>query len=131
MGLNQKVRGSIYADRTVGGYVQFSFPLSFETNEQGAAIIPVFEKLKVVKLHAVAVKAIAGTDSATITPANETGNMAGGTLTFAASDPIGTEKSATSITTNNILAKDEKLTVTPAKSTAGGVVLVNVTARLL
>lgn len=94
-------------------------PFSFESNEQGAFKIYFPMAVRIVKIRAVAQKAIAGTDNGTLTGANSTGASTGGVVTFTASDAIATEKSATP-TTNNTVAADSYYQITSAKTTAGG-----------
>lgn len=96
--------------------------LSFESNEQGAVKIYFPMNATITKIRAIAVKAIADTDNATIQGANSTGNSTSGILTFTASDAIGTEKSATPTTNINVDAGDY-YKLTPAKTTAGGKVM--------
>lgn len=95
------------------------FVLSFETGEQAALKYFFPFKVQITKIRGISTKAIAATDTGTITAANATGNMAGGVLTAAISDPINTEYSATP-TTNNIILAGGYIKLTAAKSTAGG-----------
>lgn len=99
--------------------------LSFETGEQGAVKIRLPFRAQVVSLRSQVVLALAATDAGTITPSNSVGNMASGTISHAASAALGNEITATP-TTNTVIAKSTDLTLTPAKTTAGGKVNVTV-----
>lgn len=133
MGVTDKLGGTRVFNRIAGIYGQFAgIHLSFESGVQDAYVIPVFERMKIISMHGIVMtNAIAGTDNATVTLSNETGAMAGGVLTFTASDAVGTEKTAGPPTTNHILEAGEKLTLTPAKTTAGGDCMVSVKYQLL
>ncbi len=102
--------------------------LSFETGEQGAIKINFPFRAQITQLRSQVVLVIAGTDAATVTPSNSVGNMANGTISHALDAALGNEIIATP-TTNQIIAKDTDLTLTPAKTTAGG--KVNVTVRYI
>lgn len=68
-------------------------------------------------------KAIAGTDDATITVKNNSGTtMTGGVLTFTASSAKGTAQTG-AISANNVISAGQVVTITGAKTTAGGEVL--------
>ena len=98
-------------------------PMSFETGEQMALKVYFNHKVTIDKIRGIVTTAIAGTDNGTITAANGDGDMATGVLTATAGDPLATEYSA-SPTTNNVIAQDGYVSLTSAKATAGGRMLV-------
>lgn len=98
-------------------------PMSFETGEQTTTKIYFNHKVTVNKIRSIVVKALAGTNSGTITAANSSGDMASGVCTHAQSAALNDEQSA-SPTTNNVIAADGYVQLTSAKVTAGGKVLV-------
>ncbi len=98
-------------------------PLSFESGEQTTTKIYFNHKVTVNKIRSIVVKALAGTDSGTITASNSTGAMTGGVCTHLASAALNDEKSATP-TTNNVILADDYVQLVSAKTTAGGKVLV-------
>lgn len=105
----------------------FHIPVSFETGEQCDNRFKVPYDGTITEIYAVATKAIAATDNATITPKDGAGTtMTSGTITFAASDPLETAYTATPSANNTVTAGDI-LYLTTAKTTAGGKVLVSVT----
>ena len=107
------------------------FLLSFETDEQGALVLNARDfGFEVEHIRSVVVKALAGTNAGTLTPANSVGAMATGVVTIALSAALGEEDSSTP-TTNKQIAKGTDFTLTPAKVTDGGKVLVTVYAKYL
>jgi len=98
-------------------------PMSFETGEQMALKVYFNHKVTIDKIRGIVTTAIAGTGDGTITAASVDGDMATGVLTAKAGDPLATEYSA-SPTTNNVIAQDGYVSLTSAKSTAGGRMLV-------
>lgn len=81
----------------------------------------------VTGLYAYATKAIAGTDNGTIVPKNNASTtMTSGTITFTASDARGTAYTSTPSANNTFIAGDI-LTLTTAKTTAGGWAKVSIT----
>ena len=81
------------------------------------------DKVTIDKIRGIVTAVIAGTDNGTITAANGDGDMATGVLTATAGDPPTTEYFA-SPTTNNVIAQDGYVSLTSAKATAGGRMLV-------
>jgi len=98
-------------------------PLSFETGEQTTTRIYFPMKVTIGKIRGIVMKALAATDSGTVTCGNSTGASSSGVLTASASAALDTEYSA-SPTTNNVVLADGYYYLTSAKSTAGGKVLV-------
>ena len=98
-------------------------PMSFETGEQMALKVYFNHKVTIDKIRGIVTTAIAGTDDGTITAANGDGDMATGVLTATAGDPPATEYSAIP-TTNNVIAQDGYVSLTSAKETVGGRMLV-------
>jgi len=99
-------------------------PMSFETDEQTTTKIYFPMKVTVNKIRGIVMKAIADTDNGTITCGNLTGASDNGVITAEASDALNTEYSV-SPTTNNIVLADGYYSLTSAKTTPGGKVLVS------
>lgn len=100
--------------------------VSFESGEVGDFKVKLPYACTVAEIYAYAYKVIAGTDAGTIVPKDNGGTtMTGGTITFAASDPRGTAYTSTP-SANNTFTAGQLLTLTTAKTTAGGKVLVSV-----
>lgn len=100
---------------------QFQMPLSFETNEQGDMKLTIYKACTINQIDVAAIKAIAGTDNGTIVFKDNSGSSMG-TVTFTASDSIGTIQSLTP-STNNTFTAGQVLTATTNKTTAGGKML--------
>ena len=98
-------------------------PMSFETGEQMTLKVYFNHKVTINQIRGIVTTAIAGNDDGTITAASVDGAMATGVLTATAGDTLATEYSA-SPTTNNVIAQDGYVSLTSAKATAGGRVLV-------
>ncbi len=100
--------------------------ISFESGELGDFKIKIPYACTVTEIYAYATKAIAGTDNATIVPKDNGGTtMTGGTITFTASDARGTAYTSTP-SANNTFTAGQLLTLTAAKTTAGGKVLASI-----
>ena len=100
--------------------------VSFETGEVGDFKVKLPYACTVTEIYAYAYKAIAATDNGTIVPKDNGGTtMTGGTITFTASDARGTAYTSTP-SANNAFTAGQLLTLTTAKATAGGKVLVSV-----
>ena len=99
-------------------------PMSFESGEQTTTKIYFPMKVTVNKIRGIVMKAVAGTDNGTVTCGNSTGASATGVITATASAALNTEYSV-SPTTNNIVLADGYYSLTSAKTTAGGKVLVS------
>lgn len=105
--------------------------VSFETGEQGAYRIYTAGKIKINRVKAVVVKAIAATDNGTITVKDAAGDTIA-TLTATASDAIGTAYDSGVITdTDQDIGDDSFFDLTTLKTTAGGKVLVSVEYSVL
>ena len=98
-------------------------PMSFETGEQTTTGIYFPNAVTINKIRGIVIKAIAASDNGTITCGNSTGASDSGVITAIASAGLNTEYSATP-TTNNTVEADSYYSLTSAKSTAGGKVLV-------
>jgi hypothetical protein len=104
-------------------YKTIYIEVSFETGEVGIFPIKTDFGGTVVSMYAYATKAIAATDNGTIVLKNNAGTtMTDGTITYVASDARGTSYTVTP-SANNTFAVEQTLTVTTAKATAGGKVL--------
>lgn len=100
--------------------------VSFESGELGDFKIKLPYACTVTEIYAYAYKAIAGADNGTIVPKDNGGTtMTGGTITFTASDARGTAYTSTP-SANNTFTAGQLLTLTTAKTTAGGKVLVSI-----
>lgn len=102
--------------------------MSFETGELTTTRIYFPFKVTINKIRGIVMKAIAATDSGTVTCGNSTGASSGGVLTFPASSALNYEPTAASPTTNNVVLADSYYYLTTAKSTAGGKILVSIEA---
>lgn len=101
-------------------------PHSFESGEQGDINIYLPWRAKLFRVRSTVVKAIAGTDNGTITV--KTGTTTITTITHNASEAYGTEKSAS---VNQDFLENSAITLTSAKTTAGGKVLVSLEVEIL
>lgn len=99
-------------------------PLSFETGEQTTTRIYFPSKVTINKIRGIVMKALAASDSGTVTCGNSTGASATGVITATASAALNTEY-AVSPTTNNVVLAAGYYYLTSAKSTAGGKILVS------
>jgi hypothetical protein len=105
--------------------IQDRVTVSFETGELGIYKLPMNFSGSVVSVYAEAVKAIAATDTATVVLKDQAGTTMTVTtpIVFAASDAFGTAYSS-AVTANNTFVDGDVITVTTAKTTAGGKALV-------
>jgi hypothetical protein len=99
-------------------------PMSFETDEQTTTKIYFPMKVTINKIRGIVMTEIADTDNGTITCGNSAGDSANGVITAAASAALDTEYSV-SPTTNNVVLADGYYSLTSAKTTPGGKVLVS------
>lgn len=108
--------------------LNLSYRVSFETGYQGPYNIPLDFAGSVTNIYAQAIKAIAATDNGTIVLKNDAGvDMTVTTpIEFVASDPRGTSYNS-AITSNNTFLAGAVISLTTAKTTAGGEVLVTLT----
>ena len=104
-------------------------PFSFETGETWTALdLPVLPyRYQIVKAVAVATKAVAATDSGTVTLKKGATTLA--TLTFSASAAINT--AATGTVANNAFELTDQIRLATAKTTAGGKGLLLLTVQVL
>lgn len=103
-----------------------NFAVSFEAGEQCDNKILMPYAGSVVTIYAIVTKAIAATDSGTITPKNQGGTtMTDGVVTFSASTALNTAVTTTP-TANNTFVAGDILSFTTAKTTAGGKALISV-----
>lgn len=100
-------------------------PISFESGEQAVYGIRMSYAGSVTNVYCKATKAIAATDTGTITFKDNAGTTMTVTtpIVFAISDPINTAYSS-AVTANNTFVDGDIITITPAKTTAGGKVLI-------
>jgi hypothetical protein len=108
--------------------LSIAIPMSFETGEQTATKIYFPETVTITGIRGIVMKALAATDSGTITGSNATGASANGVITALASATLNTEYSV-SPSTNNVVLKGGAYTLTSAKTTVGGKVLVTLEYR--
>lgn len=99
-------------------------PMSFESGEQTTTKIYFPMKVTINKIRGIVMTEIADTDNGTITCGNSAGDSANGVITAAASAALDTEYSV-SPTTNNVVLADGYYSLTSAKTTSGGKVLVS------
>lgn len=107
-----------------GNEILCVLPMSFEANEQTTSRIYFPYKVTINKIRTVVVKALGANDTGTITGANSSGDSATGVVTVAISEALNAEDSCTP-TTNNVVNADSWYSLTSAKTTAGGKVLVS------
>jgi len=135
-------RGGIGADASAAtGFVRFAsgtgsvsaipdsrdVPVSFEAGELGDYKIRIPYACTLTEIYGYATKVIAGTDNGTIVAKNNAGTtMTNGTVTFTASDARGTAYTV-SPSANNTFVAGDILTLTTAKTTAGGKVQLSLT----
>lgn len=94
--------------------------VSFATGSLGDYKIKIPFDCTINEIYARATSAIAATDDATITPKNNGGTtLTDGVITFTASDAFGTAYTSTP-SANNTFSAGDLLTLTTAKTTAGG-----------
>lgn len=103
---------------------QTTMLLSFETNEQGDMKFPMEVDCTVNKVTAYVAKAIAATDNATI-DCKDNAAASMGVVTCTASAGIGTAFTL-SPSSNNTFTAGDIMTMTTAKTTVGGKVLVTI-----
>lgn len=103
-------------------YKTICIPMSFASGLTTTHTLYFPMAVTVAKVRTFVTTAIAGTDAATVTCANNAGSaMTGGVVTIPLSSAVATENSATP-TTNNTFTAGQKMQLTTAKTTAGGVV---------
>ncbi len=107
-----------------------TIPMSFETGEQTATTIYFPFAAEITKIRGIVMKAVAATDSGTITGANSAGSSTNGIITCAASAALNTEYSV-SPSTNYRIAANGYYKLTSAKTTVGGKVLITLEYRRL
>lgn len=100
-------------------------PVSFESGEQCDNNVVLYYAGVISEISATVTKAIASTDNATIVFELNGTPLTSSTITFTASDPLNTTETLTPAS-SNIFAADDVLTLTTAKSTAGGKALVSI-----
>lgn len=100
------------------------FPMSFESGEQTTLRIYFPQKVTINKIRTEVIKALAATDSGTVTCGNSTGASANGVCTHAASAALA-DRQVASPTTNNVVLADGYYYLTTAKTTVGGKVMVS------
>ena len=98
--------------------------MSFDSGETTTTKIYFPFAVRINKIRGIVMKALAGTDSGTITCGNSTGNSTGGVITALASAALNTAYSVTP-TSNNMVGKDNYYQLVSAKTTAGGKILIS------
>lgn len=106
-----------------GGFVSWAGILSFESGETGVVYIPVPATCRLITMTASVVKALAGTDTGTVTAAIGVNdvytNVTGGVITGGISAALSTRYSVVPTAANQAIAGNY-VRLTPAKTTAGG-----------
>jgi hypothetical protein len=113
----------------IGSYQMIPVPFSLETSEKGAfnlATLPY--RCKVISAKTAMTKAAAASDEATITIKKSSTTVA--TVTIAASAAIGEEDTAPSVT-GTVFETTDQISITLAKSTAGGRGMLYLTVEVL
>jgi len=113
-----KVSADLKADMLV-------IQVSFETGEQAAYPVRMSYPGSITNIYAKATKAIANTDTGSITLRDNAGTTMTVTtpIVFGISDPINTAYTS-AVTANNTFVDGDIITITPVKVTAGGKVTV-------
>lgn len=97
-------------------------PMSFAANEQTVQKIYFPAKATILRMRSHVTKVLAGTDAGTLTLKDSSANaMTNGQISLPASTAVDNNTSVVP-TDNNVVAADDFITLTSAKSTAGGVV---------
>ena len=106
-----------------GDFVRWSGTLSFESGETGVIYIPVPATCRLIAMTASVTKALAGTDTGTVTAAIGVNdvytNVTGGVITGAISAALSTRYTVVPTAANTAVAGNY-VRLTPAKTTAGG-----------
>lgn len=98
--------------------------MSFDSGETTTTLIYFPFAVRINKIRGIVMKALAATDSGTITGSNSTGASTGGVITALASAALNTAYSVTP-TSNNMVGKDNYYQLVSAKTTAGGKILIS------
>jgi hypothetical protein len=107
-------------------YETMTIPVSFEATEVGDIKVLMPFPCAVTNTFSSVSKTIAATDDGTIAFKNNAGStMAGATITIAATSAVGTTDTGLA-TTNNTFTAGQVMTLTTAKTTAGGRAVVTV-----
>lgn len=107
-----------YPVTAIGSEIMIPVLVSFETNEVGSFKLPLLPyRYRLTKIKSAVVKTVAGSNDGTIDV--KKGATSYGQITVAASAAIGDEDADTSVT-QTAFELDEQMTITTAKSTAGG-----------
>ncbi len=107
-------------------YEVIHVPVSFEANEVGDVKVLMPYACSVTNTYSSVSKTIAATDDGTITFKNNAGTtMTGATITVAASSTVGTADTGLA-TANNTFTAGQVMTLTTAKTTAGGRCVVSI-----
>lgn len=111
---------------TANTYEVITIPVSFEANEVGDVKVLIPYPCSVTNTYSSVSKTVAGTDDGTIVFKNNAGTtMTGATITVAASSAVGTADTGLA-TANNTFTAGQVMTLTTAKTTAGGRCVVSV-----
>ncbi len=107
------------------------FPVSYETGEvltaNKLAALPYRCVLKAI--HTTVAKAIAGSNDGTLTVKKSSTTL--GSVTHTASDALDVERDSSNVDSTVPIEVTDQITITSAKSTAGGRVLCTLTVEVL
>lgn len=118
-----------YPVTLIGSNQLIPVPVSFETNEKGEFKLPTLPyRCKVTSAKSAMTKAAGASDDATITIKKSSTTVA--TITIAASAAIGEEDTAPSVT-ETVFETSDQISITPAKTTAGGRGMLYLTVEVL
>lgn len=123
--LNTITMDNMAADLKIGF---FQIEVSFAADGTGGIPIylPFGGSVTLVNVAAVVVGTVAGTDAGSITFTNSVGGIMGGSIAIPASSALGYTPAVCTLSGTNILVAGSFLTVTTAKTTAGGKVLLTI-----
>jgi len=113
----------------IGTYQLIAVPFSFETNEVGTYKLPTLPyRCRLISVETVLYKAAAAGEAGTVVIKKSSTTYA--TVTIALSSSIGDEDSAPTVT-DTAFETDEQISITTAKSTAGGKGILFLTVEVL
>jgi len=116
---DQDANGSILT--VVGQKEVLTVPVSFEADGVGVQTVYFPYAVTINRVRSCVTKVLGATNTGTITAKNAAGTgMTGGVVTLAISAAVGELDDSGAISANNTIAADSFMTLTTAKTTAGG-----------
>lgn len=122
--------GETYPVPLIGSEQMLLIPFSFDTNEQGTYKIGTLPyRCKIKSAKTVLLKAAGGSDTGTVVVKKASTTIA--TVTVAISAAIGEEDVAPSVDESVTFGLTDQISITTAKSTAGGNGILSLTVEVL